>query len=66
MAAKLEIERMIQEKELQKDYLVFEKYCDIFFRLLERDLGLNVMELNAEQIERYAAEAFEQLGLLDG
>lgn len=66
VAAKLEIERMVKEKELQKDYLVFEKYCDIFFRLLERDLGLNVMELNAEQIERYAAEAFEQLGLLDG
>lgn len=63
VAAKLEIERMVKERELQKDYLVFEKYCDIFFRLLERELGLNVMELNAEKIERYAAEAFKQMGL---
>lgn len=63
VAAKLEIQRMIADNELRKDFLVFEKYCDIFFRLLERDLGLNAMEANAEQIERYVSEAFEQMGL---
>lgn len=63
--AKLEIERMIAEKELQKDYLVFEKYCEIFFRLLEREVGLNTMELNAENIERYVAEAFSQMGMAE-
>lgn len=63
--AKLEIERMIAEKELQKDYLIFEKYCEIFFRLLEREVGLNAMELNAENIERYVAEAFSQMGMAE-
>lgn len=63
--AKLEIERMIAEKELQKDYLVFEKYCEIFFRLLEREVGLNAMELHAENIERYVAEAFSQMGMAE-
>lgn len=61
--AKLEIERMIKDNELKSQYLTFERYCDLFFRLLERDLGLNVMEQNSESIERYVAQAFEQMGL---
>lgn len=61
--AKLEIRRMVQENELKKDYLFFEKYCEIFFGLLARDLGLNAMEANAENIEKYVAEAFAEMGL---
>lgn len=61
--AKIEIERMIQAGEIQKEQLYFEKYCDLFFRLLERDLGLNAMNDHSEMIEQYVAQAFEQLDL---
>lgn len=61
--AKLEIQRMIQEGEIKKEQLFFEKYCDLFFRLLERDLGLNAMNENSEMIERYIQQAFDEIGL---
>lgn len=60
--AKLEIQRMIQAGEIQKEQLFFEKYCDLFFRLLERDLGLNAMVDNSEMIERYVKQAFDEIG----
>lgn len=60
--AKLEIQRMIQAGEIQKEQLFFEKYCDLFFRLLERDLGLNAMADNSEMIERYVKQAFDEIG----
>lgn len=63
LQAKIEIERMIMDNELKKEYLSFYKYCDLFFRLLERDLGLNAMEQNAENIEAYVRQAFEQMSL---
>lgn len=59
--AKLEIQRMIAENELKKQYLSFEKYCDIFFRLIERELGLSEMEANAEQLQKYVNEAFAEM-----
>lgn len=61
--AKTEIEKMILENELKKDFLTYEKYCQIFFQLLERELGLNVMEMNSQNIENYVREAYEQMGL---
>ena len=61
--AKLETQRMIQAGEIQKEQLFFEKYCDLFFRLLERDLGLNAMSDNSEMIERYVKQAFDEIGL---
>lgn len=63
--AKLEIQRMIQAGEIQKEQLFFDKYCDLFFRLLERDLGLNLMNDNSEMIERYVKQAFDELGIDD-
>lgn len=56
---------MIQAGEIQKEQLFFDKYCDLFFRLLERDLGLNLMNDNSEMIERYVKQAFDELGIDD-
>ncbi len=66
LQAKNQIEQMILENHLKKDFLTFEKYCQIFFQLLERELGLNVLEANAQNIEAYAKQACEQLGLKTG
>lgn len=66
LQAKNQIEQMILENHLKKDFLTFEKYCQIFFQLLERELGLNVLEANAQNVEAYVKQAYEQLGLKSG
>lgn len=64
--AKIEIERMLQENEIKKDYLTFEGFSNLFFRLLEREMGLNSLEANAQNIETYVKQAYEQMGLKNG
>lgn len=66
LQAKNQIEQMILENHLKKDFLTFEKYCQIFFQLVERELGLNVLEANAQNVEAYVKQAYEQLGLKSG
>lgn len=66
LQAKNQIEQMILENHLKKDFLTYEKYCQIFFQLLERELGLNVLEANAQNVEVYVKQAYEQLGLKSG
>lgn len=53
LQAKNQIEQMILENHLKKDFLTFEKYCQIFFQLVECELGLNVLEANAQNVEAY-------------
>lgn len=66
LQAKNQIEQMVLENHLKKDFLTFEKYCQIFFQLLERELGLNVLEANAQNITAYVKQAYEQLGIKNG
>ena len=66
LQAKNQIEQMILENHLKKDFLTYEKYCQIFFQLIERELGLNVLEANAQNVEVYVKQAYEQLGLKSG
>lgn len=66
LQAKNQIEQMILENHLKKDFLTYEKYCQIFFQLVERELGLNVLEANAQNVEAYVKQAYEQLGLKSG
>lgn len=66
LQAKNQIEQMILENHLKKDFLTYEKYCQIFFQLVERELGLNVLEANAKNVEAYVKQAYEQLGLKIG
>lgn len=66
LQAKNQIEQMILENHLKKDFLTYEKYCQIFFQLIERELDLNVLEANAQNVEVYVKQAYEQLGLKSG
>lgn len=66
LQAKNQIEQMILENHLKKDFLTYEKYCQIFFQLIERELGLNVLEANAQNVQAYVKQAYEQLGLKSG
>lgn len=66
LQAKNQIEQMILENHLKEDFLTYEKYAEIFFQLLERELGLNVLEANAQNVEAYVKQAYEQLGLKSG
>lgn len=66
LQAKNQIEQMILENHLKKDFLTYEKYCQIFFQLIERELGLNVLEVNAQNVQAYVKQAYEQLGLKSG
>lgn len=66
LQAKNQIEQMILENHLKKDFLTYEKYCQIFFQLVERELGLNVLEANVQNVEAYVKQAYEQLGLKSG
>lgn len=66
LQAKNQIEQMILENHLKEDFLTYEKYAEIFFQLLERELGLNVLEANAQNVEAYVKQAYEQLGLKIG
>lgn len=66
LQAKNQIEQMILENHLKEDFLTYEKYAEIFFQLVERELGLNVLEANAQNVEAYVKQAYEQLGLKIG
>lgn len=66
LQAKNQIEQMILENHLKKDFLTYEKYCQIFFQLVERELGLNILEANAQNVQAYVKQAYEQMGLKSG
>lgn len=60
--AQLEIEKMVVENNLKKDLFTFEKYANLFFLLIERDLGLNMLK-NNQDIFEYLLQAYQQMGV---
>lgn len=62
LTAQIETEKLILQNDLNKSFLTYEKYSEIFFALLGDKLGLN----NAHNIDAYVREAYEQLGLKSG
>lgn len=61
LQAEIEIQRMLKTNEINKDYLTYSKFCDIYFRLIEREVGLDMMAQNMANIEASAQHLFEQV-----
>ena len=62
--AQIETEKMILQNNLNKDFLTYEKYAEIFFQLVSREVGLN--NLDNQTISNYVKQAYDQMGLKIG
>lgn len=62
--AQIETEKMILQNNLNKEFLTYEKYAEIFFQLVSREAGLN--NLDNQTISNYVKQAYDQMGLKIG